>query len=62
MNEKIIEGTVKSWGLRVAVPAPILKNIGVSVGDEVIWTLEERDGKTVAVLSKKESVEDDLFR
>jgi len=55
MNEKGIEGgKVRSWGIRYQVPAPILKAISLSVGDEVLWTLEERDGKTVAVLSKKE--------
>lgn len=54
---KAIVGTVKSWGLRYAVPAPILKAIGVDVGDEVEWTLEERKGKKIAILQKKEEVE-----
>jgi hypothetical protein len=52
-NEKKVEGRVTSWGVRLAVPAGIIKGIGLVLEDEVEWALEERDGKMVAVLSKK---------
>jgi hypothetical protein len=56
MNEekKIAGGKVKTWGIRYPVPALVLKGIGLNVGDEVEWEIEERKGKKVAVLSKKE--------
>ena len=56
MNEKkkIEGGKVKTWGIRYPVPAPVLKAIGLNVGDDVEWEIEERKGKKVAVLSKKE--------
>jgi hypothetical protein len=53
-NEKTVEGKVTSWGVRLAVPAPIIKGIGLVVGNEVEWELEDREGKMVAVLSKRE--------
>ena len=53
-EEKKIEGKVSSWGIRIQVPAPVIKGIGLVVGDDVEWTIEEKDGKKVAVLSKKE--------
>ena len=52
MSEKTIKGTVKSWGLRVSVPADVLKGIGVQVGDNVVWSFGERDGKPIAILEK----------
>lgn len=58
MNEKdTIGGKVTSWGVRIQVPAPVIKGIGLEVGDEVEWTIEEVGGKKVAVLSKKENKE-----
>jgi hypothetical protein len=52
-NENIIAGgKVKSWGVRYSVPAEVLKRIGVGVGDNVQWTLGERDGKKIAILEK----------
>ena len=53
-GEEKIQGTVKSWGTRLSVPAGILKGIGLVLQDDVEWDLEERKGKKVAVLSKKE--------
>jgi antitoxin component of MazEF toxin-antitoxin module len=52
-GNKIAGGKVKTWGIRYPVPASVLKGIGLDVGDEVEWELEERDGKRVAVLSKQ---------
>ncbi|MDI6708836.1 MAG: hypothetical protein QME47_07125 [Candidatus Thermoplasmatota archaeon] len=54
MSEEGKEGKVKSWGLRLHVPAAILHKIGVSVGDEVEWKIEKRGSEKVAVLKKKE--------
>ncbi|MBE9592838.1 MAG: hypothetical protein IMF19_05100 [Proteobacteria bacterium] len=56
-EEKKIEGKVTAWGIRLQVPAPVLKGIGLAVDDKVSWTVEEVDGKKVAVLSKKENKE-----
>jgi bifunctional DNA-binding transcriptional regulator/antitoxin component of YhaV-PrlF toxin-antitoxin module len=53
-NEKKIEGKVSSWGVRIQVPAPVIKGIGLEVGDEVLWTIEEVGGKKAAILRKKE--------
>jgi hypothetical protein len=53
-EKKIAGGKVKTWGIRYPVPAPVLKGIGLNVGDEVEWQIEERKGKKVAVLSRKE--------
>ena len=58
MNGEKIEGKVKSWGIRVQVPARFLTGIGLKVGDEIEWAIEERKGKKVAVLSKKEKREE----
>ena len=55
-EEKKIEGKVTSWGVRIQVPAPVIKGIGLVVGDEVLWTIEERHGKKVALLQKKEGI------
>ena len=56
-EEKKIEGKVTAWGLRLAVPAGVIKGIGLVLQDEVEWQIEERDGEKVAVLSKKKGVE-----
>jgi bifunctional DNA-binding transcriptional regulator/antitoxin component of YhaV-PrlF toxin-antitoxin module len=55
MNEKEkIGGKVTSWGVRIQVPAPVIKGIGLEVGDEVEWQIEEVGGKKAAILMKKE--------
>jgi hypothetical protein len=56
----IIRGKVKSWGLRLPVPAPILKGIGVGIGDEIVWSLGERNGKKVAILGKADKEDDEI--
>jgi hypothetical protein len=53
-NEKTVEGKVTSWGVRLAVPAPIIKGIGLVVGNEVEWEIKEVGGKKAAILMKKE--------
>ena len=53
-EKKIAGGKVKTWGIRYPVPAPVLKGIGLDVGDEVEWTIEEVGGKKAAILMKKE--------
>ena len=53
-EEKKIEGKVTAWGIRLQVPAPVIKGIGLVQGDKVLWAIEERHGKMVAVLQKKE--------
>ena len=53
-EEKKIEGKVTTWGVRIQVPAPVIKGIGLEVGDEVVWTIEEVGGKKAAILMKKE--------
>jgi hypothetical protein len=57
-EEKKIEGRVTSWGVRIQVPAPVIKGIDLVVGDDVEWQIEQRKGKKVAVLSKKEETEE----
>jgi len=57
-EKKIAGGKVKTWGIRYPVPAHVLKGIGLDVGDKVEWEIEERKGKKVAVLSKKEASEE----
>ena len=52
--EKTISGKATAWGLRLSVPAPILKGIGIQVGDGVVWTIGEKDGKPIAILQKAE--------
>ena len=48
-----VEGRVTAWGVRLVVPAGILREMDLSVGDEVTWKVEERDGMKVAILEKK---------
>ena len=48
-----IEGKVTAWGTRLQVPAAILKEIGLSVGDNVVWRIEGKSDKKVAILMKK---------
>jgi hypothetical protein len=52
-KEKKIGGRITAWGLRLAVPAGVIKGMGLVLQDEVEWQIEERDGKKVAILSKK---------
>lgn len=51
-DEKKIVGRVTAWGIRLQVPAGIIKGIDLVVEDKVVWAVEERDGKKVAILSK----------
>lgn len=54
-GESEVEGKVTAWGIRLQVPASILKQIGLTVGDDVSWIVKKQDGKKVAVLEKKEA-------
>ena len=54
MSKEKIEGMVTSWGRRLQVPVRILRELGLSVGDKVEWSIREEDGKRVAILRKKE--------
>ena len=56
-ENKIAGGKIKSWGVRYSVPAPVLKRIGLGVGDDVEWSFGERDGKPIAILEKAETKE-----
>ena len=58
MSEEKIEGMVTSWGTRLQVPARVLRELGLSVGDGVEWLIKKEDGKRVAILRKKEEVMD----
>ncbi len=48
----MIKGKVATWGRRLQVPASIIRELGLEVGDVVIWTIEEGGGKKVAILKK----------
>ena len=53
MDERIETGKVTAWGKRLQVPAAILHELGLSVGDSVEWIIKkEKDGK-VAILKKR---------
>lgn len=49
-----MKGKIVSWGTRLTIPAPIIKEAGFAVGDDVIFEVEERNGKMVIVVQKKE--------
>ena len=49
----MIKTKVVAWGRRLVVPAFIIRELGLEVGDVVTWTVEERDGEKVAVLKKE---------
>ena len=51
-ENRLSGGKIKSWGVRYSVPAPVLKRIGLGVGDDVEWSFGERDGKQIAILEK----------
>ena len=53
-----IRGKVAAWGRRLVVPAFIIRELGLEVGDVVTWTVEERDGEKVAILKKEEVKEE----
>ena len=52
-DEKREKGQVMSWGMRLQVPAAILHELGLSVGDLVEWIIKEEDGKKVAILRRR---------
>jgi len=54
----MIKTKVAAWGRRLVVPAFILREMGLEVGDTVIWDIEERDGEKVAILKKMEVKEE----
>ena len=56
MGKEKIEGMVTSWGTRLQVPASVLRELELGMGDRVEWLIKEVDGKRVAILRKKEEV------
>ena len=56
MSKEKIEGMVTLWGTRLQVPARILRELELGVGDRVEWLIREEGGKRVAILRKKEEV------
>ena len=52
MSKIEVKGIVGAWGLRLQVPAAVLRELGLRVGDPVLWSIEERHGKKFAMLSK----------
>ncbi len=48
------QGKVTSWGTRLVIPAPIIKKAGFVVGDDVLFDVEERNGKKIIIVQKKE--------
>jgi len=48
-----VKGKVAAWGRRLVVPASIIRELNLEVGDIVIWDIEERDGEKVAILKKE---------
>ncbi|MCD6148324.1 hypothetical protein J7J18_03035 [bacterium] len=48
-----VEGKVTAWGLRLQVPAAILRELELDIGDDVEWVIEERNGEKVAILKRK---------
>ena len=46
MSEKEVFRTKVSQGYQVAVPAKLRKRYGIGVGDEVVWTLDDRQVTT----------------
>ncbi|MCW3140654.1 MAG: hypothetical protein N2V72_00520 [Methanophagales archaeon] len=57
MSEVSERGVVAAWGLRLQVPASILRALDLRVGDQVEWLIEERKGERVAILKKSEKSE-----
>lgn len=58
MGEKKIEGKATAWGLRLQVPASILRELDIGVGDDVVWNIEKRGDINVAILRKKARAEE----
>ena len=56
MGKEKIEGMVTSWGTRLQVPARVLRELELGMGDRAEWLIKEVDGKRVAILRKKEEV------
>ena len=55
MNEKMkMEGKARAWGVRLQVPSAVIKAVGIEIGDEVEWSIGEKDGDKIAILAKKE--------
>jgi len=44
---------VKAIGIRMTVPATILRELGFELGDKAKWKIEEREGEKVAIMEKK---------
>ena len=52
-----MEGKARAWGVRLQVPSAVIKAVGIEIGDEVEWSIGEKDGDKIAILSKKEKKE-----
>ena len=48
-----IEGKARAWGVRLQVPSAVIKAVGIEIGDEVEWSIGEKDGVKIAILAKK---------
>ena len=54
MSKIEVKGIVAAWGLRLQVPAAVLRELGLRAGDPVLWSVEERNGKKYAILFKSD--------
>jgi len=48
-----IKGKVAAWGRRLQVPAPIIRELNLEVGDEVEWIIKKENDEKVAILKKR---------
>ena len=53
-----MEGKARAWGVRLQVPSAVIKAVGIEIGDEVVWSIGEKDGEKIAILSKKEEADE----
>ncbi|MCP8309281.1 MAG: AbrB family transcriptional regulator [archaeon] len=56
MGKKTIvsKAATKSPSLRTTIPEQVVKELGITAGDALDWTVEKRDGKKVATIRKLE--------
>lgn len=48
-----MKGKIVSWGTRLTIPAPIIKEAGFAVGDDVIFAVIEDDDEKVITVRRK---------
>jgi hypothetical protein len=51
---KVAKASSKSPSVRTTIPEEIVKDLGISIGDALVWEISKEDSKKIAKLRKVE--------